>query len=206
MAKVVKLKPSIKRAGWHATYGTVLAGQAEVDGVQALAAELERKWGCDRLRLLVSVELREKFDRQRYLFNQSIYHGELEDVRTQAKRMATAWRALDRAADEMGAEPLAVDVWEVAMADGSVAIIVRDPMQASLVKPEGRAARVWTLEEIARLLAKYPELAAVKEGFPGAEVTATRQTISDPLHAFPGSSADLDDPLPDWMTGDEAFA
>ena len=42
---------------------------------------MEAKWGCDRLRLLVGPELREKFDRQRYLLNQAIWHGDLEAVR-----------------------------------------------------------------------------------------------------------------------------
>jgi ectoine hydroxylase-related dioxygenase (phytanoyl-CoA dioxygenase family) len=55
------------------------------------------------LRLLVGPELREKFDRQRYLLNQSIWHGELEDVRRESGRMVNAWHALDRAAEAAGA-------------------------------------------------------------------------------------------------------
>ena len=41
---------------------------------------------------------REKFDRQRYLVNQAIWHGELEDVRRETGRMVNAWLALDRVA------------------------------------------------------------------------------------------------------------
>ena len=63
---------------------------------------MEAKWGCDRLRLLVGPELREKFDRQRYLFNQAIWHGELEAVRREANRMVVAWQTLDRAATAAG--------------------------------------------------------------------------------------------------------
>ena len=56
----------------HRNVDGVIAGKAHLDGVDALAAEMERKWGCDRLRLLVAADLREKFDRQRYFLNQAI--------------------------------------------------------------------------------------------------------------------------------------
>jgi ectoine hydroxylase-related dioxygenase (phytanoyl-CoA dioxygenase family) len=59
--------------------------------------------GNREVRLLVSEELREKFDRQRLLYNQAVWHGDLEDVRPQSKRMVKAWRALDKAAEEAGA-------------------------------------------------------------------------------------------------------
>jgi hypothetical protein len=44
---------------------------------------MERKWGCDRLRLLVSTEMREKFDRQRYLFDAAVWHGDLRGMAVQ---------------------------------------------------------------------------------------------------------------------------
>jgi hypothetical protein len=83
---------------WARTPGTYIAGRAYIDGADETAAEMEAKWGCDRLRLLVGPELREKFDRQRYLLNQAIWHGELEAVRRESGRMVMAWQALDRAA------------------------------------------------------------------------------------------------------------
>jgi hypothetical protein len=63
--------------------------------------------GRDRLRLLVGPELREKFDRQRYLLNQAIWHGELEAVRRESGAWSCAWQALDRAAAAAGKAPLA---------------------------------------------------------------------------------------------------
>ena len=56
---------SYKPAEWMQTPGTYIAGRAELDEADKLEVELELKWGRDRLRLLVPVELREKFDRQR---------------------------------------------------------------------------------------------------------------------------------------------
>jgi hypothetical protein len=91
---------------WARTPGTYIAGRAYLDGADETASEMEAKWGCDRLRLLVGPELREKFDRQRYLLNQAIWHGELEAVRREAGRMVAAWQALDRAAVAAGKQPI----------------------------------------------------------------------------------------------------
>src|SRR6187551_2035131 len=91
---------------WSRSHGTYIAGRAYVDGADQTAAEMEAKWGVDRLRLLVEPKLRERFDRQRYLFNQAIWHGELEQVRREAGRMVTAWLVLDQAATAAGRQPL----------------------------------------------------------------------------------------------------
>ena len=68
---------------WASTPGTYIAGQANIDGADKVAVEMEKKWGCDRLRLLVSTEMREKFDRQRYLFNSAVWHGDLRGMAVQ---------------------------------------------------------------------------------------------------------------------------
>lgn len=181
---------------WQAMVGTYIAGQSEVDELDLVAIEMERKWGAGRLRLLVDVPLREKFDRQRYLINQALWHGELQDVIREARRMIAAWRALDRAAEAAGRQGLATEVWEVTLANGAVAAIVRDPHHAHKVAAENRSVRVYTLDEIAHLLHGFPELAKAKEVFPGASVEQVRNYVRDPLHAIPDSKAPIDDPIP----------
>jgi hypothetical protein len=168
---------------WARTNGSYIAGRACVDGADETACEMESKWGVDRLRLLVSPELREKFDRQRYRFNQAISRGEFEDVRRESGRMVNAWMALDRAAEAAGASKLSPQVWEVALADGSVAAIVPDDNHAALVNAEGRQVAVYTLEEIGRLLSAHPHIVKAKKVFPGATVTAVRRSVEDPLNA-----------------------
>ena len=180
---------------WARNLGTYIAGRAYLDGADETAAEMEAKWGCDRLRLLVDAGLREKFDRQRYLLNQAIWHGELEAVRRESNRMVAAWQALDRAAVAAGAAPLAAQVWEVPLADGSVAAIVPDDANAHAVVAEGRKVAVYTLEEIGRLLSAYPDLAKAKLVFPGAEITAVRRSVDDPLAAVSDTDAKLDDEI-----------
>ncbi len=180
---------------WARSPGTYIAGRAHIDGADETACEMEAKWGVDRLRLLVTPDLREKFDRQRYLFNQAIWHGELEEVRQQAGRMVKAWLALDVAAVAAGKATLAPTVWEVTLADGRVAAIVPTDHDARAVNAEGRQVAVYTLEEIGRLLSVYPDIAVAKATFPGATITEIRRTVEDPLNALRDSADALDDPI-----------
>lgn len=187
------VRPLGDQKSWARSHGTYISGRAYVDGADETAAEMEAKWGCDRLRLLVSPELREKFDRQRYLFNQAVWHGELEDVRRESGRMVNAWVALDAAATAAGRSPLAPIVWEIPLEDGTVAAIVQDDAHAHAVVGEGRKVSVFTLEEIARLLSNYPVLAQAKLTFPGATITAVRRSVDDPLSAIHDTDLPLDE-------------
>lgn len=166
---------------WMATPGMYIAGRAVLDEADALEVELELKWGRDRLRLLVDPSLREKFDRQRYLTSQARWEGDLEDVRREAARMVKAWKALDKAATDAGAEVLDPAIWEVALENGTVATIVRDPQLANRVLAEGRRVNVYTLDEIAHMISQLPALIKAKEIFPGATVTKTKTKVTDPL-------------------------
>lgn len=181
---------------WADTHGTYIAGRAYVDEADATAVEMEAKWGAGRLRLLVGPDLREKFDRQRLLFNQAIWHGkELEDVRTQSMRMVKAWLALDKAATEAGKGKADPRFIETVLADGTVAVILPDNVPAEAVGgDDGRKRVIYTASEIARLLDGYPGLAAIKAQFPGATVTAIR-TKGDPLDAFDDSKGGLEAPF-----------
>jgi hypothetical protein len=181
---------------WSRTHGSYLAGHAYIDEADLTAAQMETRWGAGRLRLLVSPEMREKFDRQRYLLSAAIWHGDLEAVRREAKRMVTAWVALDKAATEAGKAAISPLVWEVALADGTVAAIVPNDDHARAVIAEGRAVAVYTLDEIARLLSAYLDIVKAKLTFPGAEVTTIRKSISDPLDAI-RDGVSLNDPLDD---------
>lgn len=188
--------PARSGPAWHQTYGTMIAGEAAKTELDLVASAMESKWGADRLRLLVGVELREKFDRQRYLVNQALWHGDLEDVRRETSRMVVAWKALDRAASQAGAEPLVSDVWEVALEDGTVAAIVRDNAAAASVHTAGRALRIFTLDEVARLIQAFPEIIKAKAAFPGASVEKVRRDVSDSLNAIPDTELALDDEIP----------
>ena len=147
--------------------------KAHTDGVDAMASAMERKWGVGRLRLLVDAELRERFDRQATKWNVAVWSNDLERVRTQAGGMIRAWQALDAAAEASGAEPLKPTVWEARMPDGRVFAFVRTLPEAHAVQRDNRAMEVWTVEEVARILAALDPtkmLGTVKREFPGARV------------------------------------
>jgi hypothetical protein len=191
-------EPMADPRSWSNSPGTHIAGRAYLDEADQTAAEMEAKWGADRLRLLVGPELREKFDRQRYLLNQAIWHGELESVRRESMRMVNAWLALDKAAVAAGKAKLDPQVWEIAVGsvdagNDYVAAIVPDNHHAHRVVAEGRKVVVFTLEEIGRLLAAIPSIAKTKQAFPGAAVTAVRRSVDDPLLAIDDVSRPLDE-------------
>src|SRR5215217_4223708 len=179
---MAKLKPvdGTPTRTWATTHGMYISGRAWIDEADALAAEMERKWGIGRLRLLVGPELREKFDRQRLLFNQAVWHGQdLEQVHRESDRMATAWRTLDRAATEAGKQPAPAEFIECPLPDGTVAVIVPDNAPAEAIQADGRSVGVWLASEVGRVLAAFPALSKAKAVFPGATVTAIRP-IHDP--------------------------
>jgi hypothetical protein len=186
------------------SHGTYIAAQASIDVADQVATEMEAKWGRGRLRLLVQAELCERFDRQRYLFNQSVWHGDLEMLRREATRMCAAWRKLDQAATEAGAKPLSPEIWELTLADGTVAAIVPDNAHAHAVIADpqyrsGRKLAVYTLDEIGRMLDDYRAVSQAKLTFPGAEVTAVRRPTGDPLDAIVDTHPHLDAPMNDDM-------
>jgi hypothetical protein len=201
MGKVKEQADSLIGSGstfpaWQSDPGKAIAGQEEIDDLDLVAIEMERKWGADRLRTLVAKDLRAKFDRQRYLTNQAIWHGDLEDVKREARRMITAWNALDRAAEAAGASRLVPEVWECVGRSGAVYALVKGGNEARAVSPSGRYVKVYTLDEIANLLDAFPEIAKVKETFHGASVERVRTRVTDPLDVFVDTKVPLNDPMP----------
>lgn len=174
---------------------------AYFEGVDNARAEAERKWGCGRLELLVSDELRAKFRRQQQTWSEAyqaawaadmLTRDQLDLVVTKAGAMRRAWAALDAAAEEDGHRPVAPFVWEARLATGEIAAIVQTNAEASKVIAEGRYLVVYTLEEVANVIDALPAaLQMAKVHFPGAKVLGAgdRKWVKD------------GDPLPDFTAG-----
>ena len=173
-----------------------ITGQAWVDELTLCVEGMEHKWGAGRLRLMVGPELREKFDRQRYLTNQAVWHGGLEDVKAQCRRMINGWRALDKAASDAGLERCATEAWEVAGASGLVHVIVRTIDDAKDYKMGRQNACVYTLAEVAVILDALSPVEALKSAFPAAEVVQLRRDVGDALDDVHDTQGDLDDEIP----------
>lgn len=189
----VSAVPAADQRAWARSHATYISGRAYLDEADKWAADMETKWGCGRLRLLVPSELREKFDRQRYLLNRAVWHGELEDVRRESGRMVNAWKALDQTAEAAGAGKLDLRVMEVVLDNGAVAAIVPDNDHARLVRAEDRRMDVWTLEEVGRVLSAFPTIGKIKESFPGAEVVRCKRSIDDPMDSIHDTDEELGD-------------
>lgn len=198
MAKIKEQLAANSPRRWDMTNGTYISGRAAIDGADTVALAMELRWGAGRLRLLVDEKLREKFDRQRFLWNSALWHGDLAELQLQATRMIKAWQALDAAAVAAHAPFLSPEVWEVALADGTVVALVQSSEEAHAVVTEGRKLVVYTMDEIARMLQNYHEVTRVKDIIPGAEVVAIRRTIDDPLNMIRDATS-LDDRLDDIL-------
>lgn len=196
-------------ARWQKSYGMFITGQSMIDEATLLADKMESKWGAGQLRLIVGPELRDKFDRQRYLFNQAIWLGELEDVRVQSQRMIKAWNALDRKATEDGLTVQLPEVWDHISEQGNVYAFVRHRDHAKVYQNANRKVRLFTLEEVCRILDAQSPVGEAKEAFPGAEVVEVqKRSVGDVLDDLWDGSKSLDDPLDDDISdlvGDVPF-
>ncbi|NBT33015.1 MAG: hypothetical protein EBT13_14235 [Rhodobacteraceae bacterium] len=83
---------------------------------------------------------------------------------------------------------LSPDVWEIPLADGSVAALVRTSAEAGKLAREGRAMTVWTVEELANVINSQQLINRAKAVFKGAAVVQIR-------HKQPKF---VEDDLPEW--------
>ena len=185
-------------ARWQGSYSMYITGQTMIDEVTLLADKMDVKWGAGKLRLITDAPLREKFDRQRYLYNQAIFHGELEDVRQQSVRMIKAWNALDRAATDAGQVVTVPEVWDIVSPAGFVYAFVRNKDDAKAYRTHGRPVVLMSLEEVAICLDAQSLLGSAKLAFPDAVVVeATKRAVGDLLGDISDTFRKLEDPLDD---------
>jgi hypothetical protein len=175
---------------WGKSAAGYIGGSVALEQADRAAREVEAYWGAGRLWRLLEPDLAEKLLRQQAKFNRAIWHGELHEVEAEAGRMATAWRVCHRRALEAGHEPLSPEVWEVALPDGRVLALCRDGDSAQAYDPEGRRVTLWTLQEVAEMVAAEYWVNAVKREFPGAEVTPIRPP-TNPLDVLRGDDIDF---------------
>lgn len=144
-----------------------------IDGLDAVAAEMERKWGVGRLRLLVGDLLRLKFDRQADKVDAAIESGREGQISVHLEAMKRAWSILDNAATEAGHQPLAPEVWECTLPkSGETVAIVRTEAEAHHVC---RECRVFTLAEVGMLIeALGNTVLQLKQLSPDATITRVK--------------------------------
>ena len=142
--------------------------------------EYEAKWGIDRLQELVSTEMRDRFYQQREKLNAAIDNNDGKQTQHEVEVMCRAYVALEREAVAAGHKPLTGEHWETPLPDGRVLAITRNFAEAGKVAKDNRDLVVYSIEEIANILAAHEKKAfdrinEVKSLFPGAAVTSLRK-------------------------------
>lgn len=146
-----------------------------------MVADLERRWGFERLLRLVSPELRERFVAAQDMHRQATMAG--EDLAEMDAMMMRAWAALEAEAMARGESPLpgAVAAWQADEAErGTIYLCLDDEHAQALLaraKAEGMAVEAWTLEEVGRVVAQASPLAEIKQAWPGAKVQGKRKPM-----------------------------
>lgn len=189
----VPVSEQTKVGPWAKTPESYFHGHACIQAVDILAHEMNKKWGVDRLRLLVGPDLQARFDTQRWKLNEAIEKGSNEQIQVESQRTMNAYRALDKAATEFGHAMLDPKMLEIYQ-DGKVLCVVETHADASRVKNDGRAKVVLSLVEIVSLLEHYQAAVDVLAAFPGARVTSTRR-LDDPVEGIKWKGL-IDDEIP----------
>jgi hypothetical protein len=140
------------------------------------ANEMNRRWGFNRLPHIVSLDLMQKFQRQRFKWQKACMEcvgshmpRDLEEVKKHGEAMIRAYAALEAEAMALDKHPVPPTQWEFALADGTPIVLCRSRADMANVTREP-AAQVWCLEEIGEIISRFPELVAAKHAFPEAEV------------------------------------
>ena len=168
--------------------------QIAIEALDEVARAHELKWGVGRLPALVAAfdpDLAARFWSQLEKLNAACETGYLEGQVREARRMRAAWMALDAAAEAAGADPISPRRIEGRLEDGRLLVVVDGPEGAGTVTNDNRAAVVWTIEEIARVLWRFELVNDAKTVWPGAKVEQVRV---DPERVKPKV---------DWRKGDE---
>ena len=132
----------------------------------------EKKWGQGRLERCVSQKTLESYRRGWTAYREAIETGDAGGVEQIGPKMVAALKFMDAEAERLGHKPLSVDAWEVPFGDGKVLVIVRTQAEAHAAatdKTDTRDRVIYTMTEIANVLATYEQLTAIKLAFPGAE-------------------------------------
>jgi len=140
-----------------------------------VVSDYERRWGFERLPLLVDVELRERFWAQMDRLNEAIHSENPNDVEHHVQVTLRAYAALEKKAREMGGKEIEGVAWTAPMSDGRVLAVVRDLHEVAVVKRDMPAAVVYSVQEMAAIMASWIEqnklVDDIKETFPASTIS-----------------------------------
>jgi len=156
--------------GWQ--YDQMYGAMRPVD---AIASEMELRWGVGRLETLVTPETAAKFESARAKLDVAIFNKDPELVTQRAGVMVRGWKALEAEALRLGHKPAPPELWyakapEEYGLDEMQFVIAKDNSAATLAQTD---LPVYTVTEVARIIRLWrsqSDVSKVKNIFAGAEV------------------------------------
>ena len=141
-----------------------------------LEADMDRKWGINRLPGLVTPALAEKFGRAAAHLNDCMNREDPEQTAAAAANCIRGMQAMDREAGDAGHEPASPEIW-ITEVDGKIFAFIRQADMWQAAQEAAPGAIVCTIREAAFSLgaSNLPMLAEVKKNFPGAQINTIRQ-------------------------------
>lgn len=150
--------------------GIFETGKNNLQILDRIAFEMEVAWGVDALPLMVSDELRAKFERQGELLNQAIDAGDQERIERVAAAMARAWHVLDADARAQGRKPARECVF-VGKHPSDQFVCVYTSAASLGDLPEGVPR--FHIDELVKFIP--PLVLRAKDAFPGSIIDDVRQ-------------------------------
>lgn len=157
---------------------------AALSPLDQVAANMEAKWGCDRLPRLVSTDLAARFGSARQKLDEAIRTNDPDLTARRADILIRGWQALDRAATEAGHTSMPPDTWSVRHGDKTYTVVLnrRDHDIVSRLSPEPE--HVVTINELLLAWSQWAPSAfaeQVKSHWPGSEARTARSERSEVL-------------------------
>jgi len=156
--------------------------------LDAVAADIELRWGKGRLETLVSPETAAKFEAARAKLDVAISNKDVDLVIKRSGVMTRGWQALEKEAMSNGHRAAPPEIWYATapQEDGNAEmqiVIAKDNSAATLAETD---LPVYTVTEVARIIRAWQaqhQVHAVKSAFPGAEIVsiADNQEFDDEI-------------------------
>ena len=154
--------------------------------LDAVAVEMEAKWGRGRLQELVSPATAAKFEAAKAKLDVAIHDNDVPLVIKRSEILMRGWKALEAEAIEAGHEAAPPDIWfcHAPEEDGRPEVRFAIAKTASTANLAQTDLPVYTLDEVARIIRAWRNqhlVHAAKDIWPDAEVVRLDDIENDEL-------------------------
>ena len=147
--------------------------------LDAVAADIELRWGVGRLEACVNPETAAKFEAARAKLNVALHDQDVDLVIQRAGVMQRGWAALEKEAISLGHKSAPPELWYATAPaedakDEMQIVIAKDNSAATLAQTDLPVYTVTEIARIVRLWRSQTDANRVKAVFSGAEIVSTK--------------------------------